>query len=66
MRFRPLQFYDNRATFLNVDAGMKEIHDAPFTGAEPETNSYQAGQFETTVPADGFSTLVQAVSKYTS
>jgi hypothetical protein len=24
-----VQFYDNRATILNVDAGMKKIHDAP-------------------------------------
>jgi hypothetical protein len=24
-----VQFYNNRATFLNVDAEMKKIHDAP-------------------------------------
>ena len=29
IRFCAVQFYVNRATFLNVDAGMKKIHDAP-------------------------------------
>jgi hypothetical protein len=45
---------------------MKKIHDAPFAGAEPANNSYQAGRFETTVPADGFSTPVQTVSEYSN
>ena len=29
IRFAAAQCYDNRATILNVDAGMKKIHDAP-------------------------------------
>jgi hypothetical protein len=60
-----VQFYDNRATFLNVDAGMKKIHGAPFAGAEPVTNHTKQDDLDTTVPAAGFSTAVQAVSKYT-
>jgi hypothetical protein len=44
---------------------MKKIHGAPFAGAEPVTNHTKQDDLNTTVPAAGFSTAVQAVSKYT-